>query len=246
MDYLDKFRPILYFHQDENFYPVAIPDYLIRCSMWNGEDKVLDVGQITSNSLSQIDLSNSDNWSLRDYYPMDGTLTAPVYGRIMSETADQITLQYIFFYSFNSGYLICCHVYGNHHADIEHVTITVNKTTNKIDKMFFGAHGYQDGRWIKGDSLQYENERPIVYVARGSHACYPTSGTYYRIYFLANDHCGKGKRWDPQLEKIANQAWLSYRGNWGFNHVTSMNRQSWWFQETEITTTALRRIFVTK
>jgi hypothetical protein len=88
---------------------------------------------------------------------------------------------------------------GEHQADIENVRIRINKEGTKITNMYFSAHGGDQCRWAHYDNIEwYEyGVRPIVYVAKGSHANYPNSGTWWRIFGFANDKTEKGIKWCP-------------------------------------------------
>ena len=64
----------------------------------------------------------------------------------------------------------------------------------------------------------------IVYLARGTHASFPTSGTQYRAWYLPNDYTGEGQVLYGK-DKVLNvgeveaplneQYFVQYAGLWG-------------------------------
>lgn len=62
--------------------------------------------------------------------------------------------------------------------------------------MYFGAHGFRDGQWVKGSDVQREGTRIVAYVARSFHGVYPRAGSFRRIYGLLEEQLnGKGAVW---------------------------------------------------
>ena len=127
----------------------------------------------------------------------------PIYGRVEYYNY-YIDIIYIFNYYYNNSYK-CCGIYvgGEHQADIEHIRVRVKNDNNincqysiknneyKIQSIYFSAHTTEQGRWVKYKNIEWYNNipngQPIVYIAKGSHANYPSPGTWYRIFGFAND-----------------------------------------------------------
>lgn len=77
---------------------------------------------------------------------------------------------------------------GFHDDDIEFVSIYY--MDGKPVKVFWSQHSVSkgEGHWEWYDDCQFKDGYLVVYVARNSHANYPTSGTHKRVYGAANDY----------------------------------------------------------
>jgi hypothetical protein len=56
------------------------------------------------------------------------------------------------------------------------------------------------GSWIDGPSVPRDpaTGRPVVFVARSTHAMYPAAGCWPRVFCLGNDHARASRAmWDP-------------------------------------------------
>lgn len=96
---------------------------------------------------------------------------------------------------------------GDHRGDLEHVHFYIRKSQNEngyedsIYKAYYGAHGEIEGQWFRGNQLKYENNHPVIFLAKGSHAAYKDlntgfpffSSTHYvpRIFGFASDKIEK-------------------------------------------------------
>ena len=179
-----------------------------------------------------------------------GDVRVPVYAHI---TDDEVlnepvfAISYVMFFPYNGACLVPIdekgHVnslQGGHEADVEHVRIHVSKTTNLVHSVFFSAHRERDGCLKLVNAVEMREGRVVVYVARNGHGAYPSPGVKHRLFFMANDHCSAGRRWDPGsvvllpdartpgLEKTP-LAWLLYCGSWGscfesFGHCSEKER----------------------
>lgn len=78
---------------------------------------------------------------------------------------------------------------GYHFKDIERITYFYSLDDNKLVRVMISAHSNEHHILsVSGDS-----DDPItVYVAKGSHAFYPSPGIHWRIMGFANDLCGYG------------------------------------------------------
>ena len=100
----------------------------------------------------------------------------PIYVNTHNIDDSTLLIQYIFVYPYNGSQRILGRNYGMHPGDIEHISVLVDKNKEKIIKIFFGAHKTGvDGQDMKVDdkNLQFIGDRPVVYIARSSHATYP-------------------------------------------------------------------------
>lgn len=111
-----------------------------------------------------------------------------------------------------------------HPGDIEHITILINKSDQKINRIFYSAHGKAKGSRIPSDKIEYDGGRPVVYVSKNSHALYWKPGVYLRVWFLANDYCGRHTIWEPKSLPIdQDEPWTQYR----FHGVKPLSRRVW-------------------
>jgi len=115
------------------------------------------------------------------------------------------SITYSLVYIYN-GAIGCCYSFfpqkkslGFHEVDVEKVQILLDNN-DKPKYVYFSAHG-KEGKWYDWDKCERLNDNTlIVYVARASHANYPYSGTWWRIFGLANDLCSKnGRHIIPEL-----------------------------------------------
>ena len=135
---------------------------------------------------------------------------------------------------------------GQHQSDVEHITIYVSKEKNKISRAYYAAHTSKDGMWLDRSEMEFDGKHPLVYVANHSHASYNKSGTYYRIFFFANDHTSnKGIHWQPKVIFIDNETnWNKYQGFLGEpDHCPTPMYRTWWKHEDGKSTNWFKRLF---
>ena len=173
-----------------------------------------------------------------------------IYKEITRDKKNIYQIQYITFFGFNGPYKIGKislpfvqkrHLISvnAHEADIEHITVEVEKKTLRILRVYYGSHGRREGVWLGRSQLQFlkGSRRVLVYVALGGHGNYPKIGTYVRIFGFANDKTGKGKEWDPKIIKIykknspnfdkSTMGWIYHKGVNGANGVSPLAKQAW-------------------
>lgn len=116
------------------------------------------------------------------------------------------SISYRLYYIYNGG-IGCCHCFfpnekklGFHDIDREHIKILLNDD-DKPEFVFFSAHA-KEGKWVPWKDCKIHHDCLVVYVARASHANYPKSGIWWRIFGFANDLCSNKGLWMvPKLEK---------------------------------------------
>ena len=138
------------------------------------------------------------------------------YGHAIGD-GDDIWLQYWFWYFYNDYNLIGGFIKaGLHEGDWE--MIQIHLTQEKPDHAVFAQHSVAEGRDWRQVDLVPGTQRPIVYVARGSHASYFEPGTQWTGHWF--DHAD-GKRRSPELtleivdESLPAYRWVSWPGRWG-------------------------------
>jgi hypothetical protein len=131
-----------------------------------------------------------------------------VYGRRAGEW-----LQYWMFFAYQSqdrGLLRT----GRHEGDWEMVQLRLRgaRPVEAVYAQHSGAESCPYG-WVRR-----ADGRPVVYLARGSHAAYFVTGLRDRTWPDPNDEAdGRGLRARPKLVRITEDspAWMRYRGRWG-------------------------------
>jgi hypothetical protein len=115
----------------------------------------------------------------------------------VNETDTYVDLEFWFFYPFNGpgkfrvtvGSIFTDYVEmdtcGRHYGDWEHVTVRLvpapTMPSAKVQSVYLSRH--TDSIWITDlTQLQFKGVHPVVYVARDSHAHYPTANPH--IYYL--------------------------------------------------------------
>jgi Vacuolar protein sorting-associated protein 62 len=140
-----------------------------------------------------------------------------VYGHAVIDRAGDLWLQYWFFYFYNDYNLIGRILKaGLHEGDWEMVQVRLRD--EQPDRAVYTQHAHAEGRqWNEVDVVP-GTDRPIVYVARGSHAGYFEPGTHWTGHWF--DHAD-AKRKSPQLtlEIVDDEAehwrWVRWPGSWG-------------------------------
>lgn len=257
---LKLFTPIIYLHSQESYYPSSV-DYVLKASTLKQLNE-MKKPQVIKESPTQDYLFNeyckdSQTTLHKDrfidipksviYGQKDDLSNVPVYGYVDQKNSKQgeLHLVYVMFYPYNGEFKILgLEDKGTHFGDIEHITVVLKQNNNenaakpvyKVDKLFFGAHGDLDGRWVSAEEAEWEINKdkysPIIYAAYHSHATYPHAGTYFRIYGLANDNTDKGVKWDPKLEQVftldhpefnpQTMGWVYFCGLWGDDGINSL------------------------
>lgn len=86
---------------------------------------------------------------------------------------------------------------GMHEGDWEYVTVRISTDAVKtIQQVYFSAHS-KEGEWAT-NFQKTSDGRPIVFVAKDSHANYTSAGTFTRLWGVANDVTGNGTQWDTK------------------------------------------------
>lgn len=150
-----------------------------------------------------------------------------VYGRWAQGSDACMWLQYWFFYFYNDFELLGdAFPAGLHEGDWEMIQLRLDPDQATPDLAVYAKHKTAEARrW--GDVELVDGRRPIVYVARGSHAAYFTAGTQWGEAWF--DHAD-GNGFSPELtlevarDDDATYAWMRWPGFWGdtkpnHNHV---------------------------
>lgn len=248
---LNKFCPQLRFHEAEQYFPCSIEWYLNRSNLADESGHIIclaptpDMLRLHNNPAYQLEFDPGCTNGQGDNQLND----VPVYVG-MFEESEFVYLQYCFLYAYNgasalfakcSGLNTCGCEAGEHFGELERITVKVVRATEEIDSVYFGAHRRHDGCWRKaGEFETTATGAPVVYVALGSHACYPESAQYPRICGLTCDYTSnKGRFWNPQVKLIDNDTnWNTFRGYLGQPRENHVPRQHEWWGGNESTRSA--------
>jgi hypothetical protein len=140
-----------------------------------------------------------------------------MYGHAVADSKGDLWLQYWFFYFYNDYNLIGSFLKaGLHEGDWEMVQIRLKDETP--DLAVYAQHTAADTRkWSQVD-LVPGTDRPLVYVARGSHASYFEPGRHWTGHWF--DYAD-GKRRSPDValnvvvEGKDSWRWIGWPGFWG-------------------------------
>jgi len=153
-----------------------------------------------------------------------------------------VDLQFWFFYPFNGpgkfhvtiGRVVDDHVRvdtcGRHYGDWEHVTLRLVRAAGqsglawRLQDVYLSRHAFS--KWLGGVStLRFSGRHPIVYVARDSHAHYPSAGVhYYRRVWCKNFGIGSAA---VDLEDWSNNGPMFDASQPGHYRIIFSNIASW-------------------
>ncbi len=224
------FRPVVYFNTAEKFFPCTIEQFLADSRLVcrrhdNGvgvdvgaHDDVVyaDYGELTTENIQAVteaavtasacgraphDLMIEIRDAAHAGHNRSTLDHVPVYAHVYDDRAqNSIVVQYVFLYAYNGAQRVARIDFGAHKGDVEHVTVFINKTSERVAAIYFAAHGTGTGRLVKNEEddgrgiraaeeapgnrhrgrgrLKFEGLRPVVYAARWSHASYEKKGSF--------------------------------------------------------------------
>jgi len=143
-----------------------------------------------------------------------------MYGRAVEHNG-RLWLQYWFWYFYNDYQL--AFDAGLHEGDWEMVQLRMHPEEDQPDLAVYAQHRYGEKRSWR--DVRKDGERPLVYVARGSHASYFEAGFHQTEawYDLAD-----GRRPAPEIEldlvRADSHAWMLWKGRWGDTKPSSHDK----------------------
>lgn len=243
-------RPLYWLHREETAFPMALREYVEHCQAVDPDGKPYTADRLTPARVhTLVD-------ELGGAAPRGATLRVkagfepihrgrpdvdrvPVYTNHY-EADGKHYINYITCFSYNRPFRVLRFFrVGEHWCDIEHQTLELDADLRPL-RLYYAAHGGDNGTWVDWGDVEKVagTERPVVYVAKGSHASYPEPGYWFRLYGAANDQTQRGFRWDPALEPIldADQAgydadtmgWVRWNRDMGDGHVGGLRSKAWW------------------
>lgn len=230
-----------YFHTHEKYFPstfeyVASNSELVVDNQNLGVKSQVELAQYNCDGKDvYINMSHSIKHGMKD-------LDFPLY-YFARNVGEFLYITYFMVYPYNGDYNLILAKTGGHWGDIERLTLEYDKNGN-LTRVYFGAHGDKDGRWIEYKDLEIEDNSIVVYIAKNGHGFYPKKGMYFRLYGLANDVTNRGKVYTPyQLVEIPKDPTtydltslgLSYFcGKLGKDGIVSLVKKAWYYDQPEI------------
>jgi len=179
------FTPIFIFDSKEKEFPCTIDNFMQSSSLWKNGKKIEDSGK--DHSWVNHDLTDASLYHLKFDKKAHRFNEDIVYTIIAGNVK-------VFCLAFCINYGIGVFNLGYHDADFERVAINY-----KEGWIYYGHHN--GGTRMNLCDVENFDGRPIVYVARGGHAMYPSRGTKKRFCGVGNDVCdGQGKQMSCYLE----------------------------------------------
>ena len=230
-DILIKYKPVIFFHNEEKYFPCNA-DYFIKNSHLIKNNKIID-NEMTQTKLSKIEAdSNTFIQPINDtiiYGFAHNFQDAPLYYYVRDEpNNNKIFIYFFLFFAYNGSYdILNIASVGEHYNDIEHFTYQIDKTSRNLERIFYSAHGSNEGIWKNVDEIEFikENEkiRPVLYCAKNSHGFYYKSGCVFRIFGFANDLTNKGYKYSDfnyiKINKPENKNYNPELYGWFYSNI---------------------------
>jgi hypothetical protein len=230
---LAKHVPQLCFDSNEQFFLLAVEDWieapgtsLVRAdgTVIAASDPRPDVPRLTAGFLdgrsypTDATVEQGDTLTRHGTEPPEGgdrslarhrRLSRRCYGRAKFGEGG-LWLQYWFFYQFDD------YRFAKHEGDWEMIQLRFGHRDKPDQAVYAQAAGAERRPWNEVQRVEGKPDTPIVYVARGSHACYFEPGMYVTE---ARYDVADGRRLGPplSLEVLHEepQGWLAWPGRWG-------------------------------
>jgi len=138
-----------------------------------------------------------------------------MYGRVKEDSKGRLWLQYWFFYFYND-YNLAGGI-GLHEGDWETAQLRIGPDGEHPDLAVYAQHIHaEQAPWEHVEKSPASTDRPLVYVARGSHASYFEAG-YHETEAWYDIADGKGPAAKIELEIIGDDppGWVLWPGRWG-------------------------------
>jgi len=240
-DLLKRFQPVLRYDSNEQFFADSAAQYMVnpgnelrRKRTETGNGAVIasaipkgDESQLTLDFLGPKTYGDGSPVEEGDVLGVTGKdyreqyrglrvahpeLNNVTYGHAI-EANGRLWLQYWLWYFYNDYQL--SFALGTHEGDWEMVQYRMSDEADQPDVAVYAQHRYGEMRPWK--DVEKFGERPIVYVARGSHASYYEAGFQQTEawYDLADGKRRMPRR--PKLEILGTEApaWTRWPGRWG-------------------------------
>lgn len=242
-DLLRRFQPVLRYDSNEQFFADSAIQFMVnpgnelrraRTATGSGSGAVIARAggepELTLDFLAQTHYADGSEVQAGDVLGVSGKnyreqyrklrlarpeLANVVYARAV-EANGRLWLQYWLWYFYND-YSLALNA-GLHEGDWEMVQFRMDDGAGHPDIAVYAQHSYAELRpWEEVERFQPGDERPIVYVARGSHASYFEAGFHQTEawYDLADGKRRMQHRPKLEILKTDTPAWTRWPGHWG-------------------------------
>ncbi|KEP54303.1 putative vacuolar targeting-like protein [Rhizoctonia solani 123E] len=250
----EKYAPQFRLTPNEKYFPSSVEYMLPNYKVYDDSGKPLPTqpSPLTVSNLDSVVGKGASTW-LTVSDTSAGYLTGqnpsnnkvPVYTFIVPKEGGVVDLFYWIFFPYNLGKnIIALGWVGDHIGDWERMTVrTLNGVAISAD---YNAHSSGDGAGSRpwADVLKPSGEdRPLGYVASGSHGVWPGPGSWvyedasFIIYKLKDETSDGGSIWNAKdnvypIEYLSSgtysgdQAWINFQGSWGNKGQTNC----WWYK----------------
>ncbi|KAH6620344.1 hypothetical protein C7974DRAFT_231796 [Boeremia exigua] len=252
-EFVLKYAPVLYMHSEESHFPTDLNTFLGHTTPRINYNPVPNTpNPLTLTTLPQLgadvyltsndDVTSTPDW-LRGTPPASDSTTTGTNSAIVINTKsdNSVDVFYFYFYAFNPGTAVLSVpflTFGAHVGDWEHTMLRFPSPAGPPDAVWFSQHA--NGQAFRYAAVEKDADgiRPVVYVAKGSHANYAIPGIHSHVipnlnlpFGALQDYTNKGKRWDSLGSShvyrydASNGAftayddapveWLGWKGRWG-------------------------------
>jgi len=188
MDAVNRYRPTIYIHESEHYFPISIEALGVNWSTANGfNDENARVRtnpnagmNFNGNAPLYVSVKNSGGNILITYAVLQSFNDC---GPQLSLTADVITP--VSTTGINDLRISPCPA-GKHNSDLEHIQVTLDSNFNLINVIV--AYHSWDATYAPNE-ISFDGTHPIVYMALGSHAHYRSQGEH-QYTCLWNERAG--------------------------------------------------------
>jgi hypothetical protein len=261
-----KHRPVVYTkqqdescsHKGEVYYPIAVETVLGNeaTTFYDADGDAVTTAPTAADLFEKedgyyLDFPGNPKKAGCDYEQAFEAFQPPpdpvVYAHVFHEEGDDdLVVQYWLYFYFNDWN-------NNHESDWEFIQLVFDVATaeealeTEPDRVIYSQHGGgEQPDWVSS-KVKKEDDRPVIYVASGSHAIQFTAERFLGkgesgTGFGCDDASGPSVRHDPESRLIPNDvsgaddpfAWITYEGRWGekqsgeFNGPTGPNTKTPW------------------
>ncbi|KAI0099741.1 hypothetical protein GGR51DRAFT_534958 [Nemania sp. FL0031] len=225
-DYL-KYVPVIYLHDDEEFFPSNMADFLLYVEPYLGLEPLKHAHdrQLTLDNVNQLnnfgdrgtnvfltsrdDPSTYPSWMQGNKPSTAGRSDAVVPVVFVKRTIEDkqgqdiqvVDMFSFYFYHFNAGPRLpkkSSQFFGDHIGDLEHSIVRFRD--GKPETIFLSRHASASIHTY--ESTQKLGSRPILFAGKGTHALYGIEGNHEYIMedkdsTVILDYTSKGTLWDP-------------------------------------------------
>jgi hypothetical protein len=235
----EKYSPVLYFHKDENYFPIKVEAFTDKSDLYNDQTKITDWdgtpdglveygddyyldfckdGEDTS--ASDAETYNQNN--IENNYGLSELYEPTVYSNVFTGNDGKIVIQYWFFYVYNYNPDLIGD--SNHEGDWEMIQIILSSSTVETPESSSFSQHY-GGETFSWEEICKDGWHPIVEVIYndGHPSCSVPSSlqsdydSYLHIF-------GYDKKMNPEdyiTAVLGNQEWLTSRIIWGASGSTN-------------------------